>query len=218
MVVEGADPHRLFISRIRHRAASVHLPPRVTHQRRRRLHRDCHLCIMPPPMRMRDRSNSPEPVTFLAPFATDDPCSSDAAAAGAAVAASLDDATPALHGAVAHSASQLSDGSTFVGYINAIPRGRPPLSLEEASIRARELQTGSRRRKKRKPHAPSRRDLAVTHDPVTILTQRRWGSSSSARAARKRKDERAAASAVYAEEVGSCRRQHFWWLQLSQSS
>ena len=171
-----------------------------------------------PSMRMRDRSNSPEPVTFLAPFATDDPCSSDAAAAGAAVAASLDDATPALHGAVAHSASQLSDGSTFVGYINAIPRGRPPLSLEEASDRAHELQTGSRRRKKRKPHAPSRRDLAVTHDPVTILTQRRWGSSSSARAARKRKDERAAASAVYAEEVGSCRRQHFWWLQLSQSS
>ena len=96
--------------------------------------------------------------------------------------------------------------------------GRPPLSLEEASDRAHELQTGSRRRKKQKPHAPSRRDPAVTHDPVTILTQRRWGSSSSARAARKRKDERAAASAVYAEEVGSCRRQHFWWLQLSQSS
>jgi hypothetical protein len=46
-------------------------------------------------------------------------------------------------------------------------------------------------------------DLAVTHDPVTILTQRRWGSSSSARAARKRKDKRAAASAVYAEEVSS---------------
>ena len=48
VVVEGVDPHHLFISRIRHRTASVHLPPRVTHQRRRRLHRDYHLCTMVP--------------------------------------------------------------------------------------------------------------------------------------------------------------------------
>ena len=147
-----------------------------------------------PPMRMRDRSNSPEPVTFLAPFATDDPCSSDAAAAGAAVAASLDDATPALHGAVAHSASQLSHESTFVGYINAIPRGRPPLSLEEASDRARELQTGSRRRKKRKPHAPSRRDPAMPALLPIESRDRRWGSHARVRAKRNLKVKRAEAA------------------------
>ena len=110
--------------------------------------------------------------------------------------ASLDDATPALHGAVVahYSASQLvSDGSTFVGYINAIPRRRPPLSLEEASDRAHELQTGSRRRKKRKPHAPSRRDPAMPALllPIESRDRRCWGSCARVRAKRNPKAKRA---------------------------